>query len=119
MKSTMSRSIRVAFVALCVSAVAVIPGCGQQRQPTEYGTDYRENFMLGCTGKDKDGKVPSNGEVLASEAYCVCVYDGLHDKVPFDEVRKFEEQQAEVDSGEEIEVPKNIQKVFDGCEGKE
>ena len=115
----MSRSIRVAFVALCVSAVAVIPGCGQQQQPTEYGKDYRENFMLGCTGKDKDGKVPSDGEVLASDAYCVCVYDGLHETVPFDEVRKFEEQQAEVDSGEEIEVPKNIQKVFDGCEGKE
>jgi hypothetical protein len=107
--------------SLLVGALAVLLGasaCGQQRQPTEYGKEYKENFMLGCTGVDADGEVPPGGEKLASTSYCECVYEGLEDKVPFDEAREFEEQQSEADSGEDIEVPKNIQAVFDGCEAK-
>lgn len=74
--------------------------------------------MLGCTGVEADGEVPPGGEELASKSYCECVYRGLEDKVPFDEAREFEEQQSEADSGEDIDVPKNIQAVFDGCEAK-
>jgi hypothetical protein len=95
-----------------------ISGCGQQRQPTEYGDKYKENFMLGCTGVEKDGDVPAGGKKLASKSYCECVYRGLREKVPFDDARKFEQQQSEDDPDEEIEVPKNIQAVFDDCEGE-
>jgi hypothetical protein len=111
------RVLRSAFVVAALTVALVASSCGQQRQPTEYGEDYRENFMLGCTGVEEDGEVPPGGEKLASKSYCECVYDGLKDKVPFDEVREFEEQQAEAESGDDIEVPKNIQTVFDGCEG--
>jgi hypothetical protein len=109
---------RGTFVAAALSLTLVASACGQQRQPTEYGKDYRENFMLGCTGVEADGDLPPGGEKLASKSYCECVYDGLKDTVPFDEAREFEEQQAEAESGDDIEVPKNIQSVFDGCEAK-
>jgi hypothetical protein len=93
----------------------MLAGCGVNPQPTEYGKDYRENFMLGCTGVDTEGNVPDGGEELASESVCECIYQGLVEKVPFDEAKEFEEQQSEAESGSDIEVPDNIQTVIDDC----
>ncbi len=72
--------------------------------------------MLGCTGIDPDtGEVPNGGEVLAPEDDCVCIYDNLEEKVPFDEAKEFEEQQAEAESGQDIEIPDNIAAIIDDC----
>ncbi len=99
--------------------------CGVNPQPTEYDETYEENFMLGCTTReDSDGNIPGQNEdgepaegakALATENECVCIYDGLVDKVPFDEAKDFENEQAEAESGDEIEVPDNIAKIIDGC----
>lgn len=91
--------------------------CGVNPQPTGYGDDYRDNFMLGCTGVDPDtGESPEGYEQLATEKQCACVYEGLEEKIPFDEAKEFEDAQAEADSGADIEVPDNIAKVFADCE---
>ena len=67
-------------------------------------------------GIDPDtGEVPNGGEVLAPEDDCVCIYDNLEEKVPFDEAKEFEEQQAEAESGQDIEIPDNIAAIIDDC----
>jgi hypothetical protein len=109
---------RPALLVAVVLALAVAPSCtGGQRQPSEYGADYEANFMLGCTGEYPDGSVPNGYESLGSQDYCECVYDGLVKKVPFDEVKTFEDEQANAEAGE-IEVPTEIAAVFDDCEPK-
>lgn len=110
-----SRSPRT-LLALILASLAVVSACGQQAQPKDYGEDYEKNFMLGCTGRDEDGDIPPGGSELASRSYCECVYEGLEEKIPFDEAKEFEDKQSEAESGDEIDVPKNIQSVFDGCE---
>jgi hypothetical protein len=93
-----------------VAAVAVfVTGCGAQTQPTSYDDAYEANFTFGCKQQAAD-----EGGPQAPEDYCKCVLDGLKDKVPFDDAKKFEEQQAEETAGD-IKVPKNIQSVFDSC----
>jgi hypothetical protein len=96
----------------------MLSACGQATQPSEYGADYEKNFMFGCNEQqevpEEDAADTTPGP-QASEDFCQCVYDGLQDKVPFEEVKQFEEQQAEEDAGE-IEVPKAIQAVIDSCE---
>ncbi len=109
---------RVLLLALIAIPLAV--GCGVERQPTGYGDDYRDNFMIGCTGADPDGEpVKSDqapdGVKLASKSDCECIYEGLEETVPFEDAKTFEEAQAEAEDGADIEVPKNIQSVFDGC----
>jgi len=112
-----SRSTRMPWIRFAALGVALfsLAACGVERQPTEYGDAYEENFMLGCTGVDKDGLVPNGGEKLSSESYCGCVYEGLVETVPFEEATSFEETQSEAESGADIKVPENIQSVFDGC----
>ncbi len=67
--------------------------------------------MLGCTGhRTRTVTCPEGGEELASDKQCQCVYTGLVEKVPFDEAKQFEEQQSEAESGEDIEIPDNIQR---------
>jgi hypothetical protein len=92
--------------------------CGVNPQPTDYGQEYEDNFMLGCTGVDPEtGEVPNGGEKLAPEDDCACIYDGLVEKVPFDEAKDFENEQAEADSGEDIVVPDNIASIIEDCTG--
>ena len=115
--STSSFRLGIAGMALVVAGI-VVSGCGVNPQPTGYGDQYEENFMLGCTGIDPDtGEVPNGGEVLAPEDDCVCIYDNLEEKVPFDEAKEFEEQQAEAESGQDIEIPDNIAAIIDDCTG--
>lgn len=100
-----------------VTALALgVSSCGVNPQPTGYGDAYKDNFMLGCTGVDPDGKSPDGYEKLASTKQCTCVYEGLEEKVPFDEAKEFEEAQAKAESGAEIEVPDNIARIFKDCE---
>lgn len=97
--------------------VALTVACGVNPQPTGYGEDYRDNFMLGCTGIDPETEESPDGyEPLASQNRCTCVYDGLEEKVPFEEAKEFEEAQAEAESGDEIDVPENIADIFNDCE---
>jgi len=95
---------------LVVLALVVLAGCSGQQQPTDYGEDYKQNFMLGCTGVD--------GE-LASESQCECLYKGLEDKVDFDDAKTFEEDQEKAESGDDIKIPDNIQAVVDDCKEAE
>ena len=107
---------RALFVA--VAALVLPLACGVNPQPTDYGEDYEKNFMLGCTGVDPEtGEVPNGGEKLAPEDDCACIYDGLVEKVPFEEAKDFENEQAEADSGEDIEVPDNIASIIEDCTG--
>lgn len=111
--SPRTRFAKIAIVALIALTAAA---CGANQQPTGYGEDYRNNFMLGCTGVDPDtGESPEGYEPLASEKQCVCVYDGLVEKVPFEEAKDFEESQAEAETGADIEIPDNIAAIFDDC----
>ena len=106
---------RYLLAILCLIPLAA--ACGVERDPSEYGDAYRENFMLGCTGLDENGDVPNGGEKLASKSYCDCVYEGLEEKIPFEEAKEFEEAQSQVEDDSDIEIPDNIQSVFDDCEG--
>jgi hypothetical protein len=120
-KRPIARPGRVLAVAL-VASLAVLSSCGGVKtDPRDYGADYEANFMLGCTGietSDSTSTIPEGGEKLAPKSYCECVYKGLEQKVPFEEAKKFEDDQAKAESGQDIKVPKNIQAVFDGCKGK-
>jgi len=101
---------------LAAAALVVPLACGVNPQPTDYGDDYESNFMLGCTGVDPDtGEIPNGGQKLAPEDECACIYDGLVEKVPFDEAKDFENEQAEAESGDEIEIPENIAKIIEEC----
>jgi hypothetical protein len=96
-----------------VVVLGLLAGCGEQTQPTGWGPDYKANFMFGC---HEQVKIPEDqaGGPQAPKDYCECVYDGLHEKVSFDDVKAFEDKQADEKAGE-ISVPKNIQAVFDKC----
>lgn len=115
-----SRTLRAVMLAFVAGAVLVTGCSSSMRQPTDYGevnaegTGFYGNFMYGCTGvQPVDGKY-KNPE-LNSESYCKCLFEGLKDKVPFDEVRDFEEKQAAADEGNEPEVPKGIEAVRRDC----
>ena len=116
----MPRRSRPAAVVLAplsvvmVSALILLAGCSQQTQPREYGEQYEKNLMIGCTGVEPNDQGKYRDPTLGSVAYCQCVYEGLKEKVPFDDAKKFEEQQAEEKAGE-IVVPKNIASVYDAC----
>jgi hypothetical protein len=119
------RTLTVRTLALMAVALVLPLACGVNPQPTEYDDTYEKNFMLGCTTReDSNGNIPAPDEegepnpdarALASESECVCIYEGLLEKVPFDEAKEFEEQQADVESGDEIEIPDSISKIIDGC----
>jgi hypothetical protein len=114
-----SRSLRLRLAALGAALLVVPMACGVNPQPTDYGDDYENNFMLGCTGRfqdgDNEGDRSSDAKVFAPEDVCQCIYDGLVEKVPFTEAKEFEEAQAEQEAGD-IEVPENIQKIIDECD---
>lgn len=93
---------------LVASLVLVAAGCGQQLQPTSYDETYQKNFMFGCHEQS------NNDGPQASEDFCRCVYKNVKASVPFDDAKKFEEQQAKADAGK-ITVPKNIQAQIDKC----
>lgn len=95
--------------AVVASLIVFASACGQQLQPTSYDATYEKNFAFGCSEQSKD-----EGGPQASQDYCRCVYKGLVEKVPFDDAKAFEEQQAKEDAGD-IAVPKPIQKVIDSC----
>ncbi|MFZ4516907.1 MAG: hypothetical protein ACOYOP_00850 [Microthrixaceae bacterium] len=108
------RSRPAAVVLAAVSVVMLLAGCSQNQQPREYGEQYEKNLMIGCTGVEPNDQGKYRNPTLGSAAYCQCVYKGLVEKVPFDDAKKFEEQQAEEKAGE-ITVPKNIASVYDAC----
>ena len=51
---------------------------------------------------------------LESADFCTCVFRGLKETVNFDEMKEFEEAQAEAEPGE-LTIPKNIDKVRSRC----
>ena len=113
-----SRSVRSALI-LVVGALALVGCTGAQPDPKEYGSindkgeGYYGNFMYGCTGVE-----PTDGEYvdvkLESADFCTCVFRGLKETVNFDEMKEFEEAQAEAEPGE-LTIPKNIDKVRSRC----
>ena len=110
------RSFRLILLAVAASSL-VLTACGQHTQPTEYGEAYEANFMTGChSQKVVPGENPKDTTVgpQSSKDFCKCVYDGLVKKVPFEEAKKFEEQQATESAGN-ITVPKSIKSIIDGC----
>ncbi|MFV0315608.1 MAG: hypothetical protein ACK5O2_01440 [Microthrixaceae bacterium] len=114
----MPKLARFRLVVAIGATAAFVASCSVNPQPTSYGDDYEENFMLGCTGVDPDtNEVPEGGQTLAPEKDCQCIYDGLVEKVPFEEAKKFEEDQSEAESGADIEIPDNIAKIIADCTG--
>ena len=119
----LTRAIRGLSLVL-VASVALVGCTGVQPQPRDYGEantnneGYFGHFMLGCTGVEAtDGEYVD--PTIASEDYCRCVFTGLKDPgdgVPFAEMQAFEEAQAEAESGEDIEVPRNVQRIMDRCD---
>jgi hypothetical protein len=116
-----SHTVRnVIVVALAAMALASCAG-GQPPDPDNYGeinTDnegYYGNLMFGCTGvqANDDGKYVD--VKLESPDYCTCVYRGMKETVPFPEAKEFDEQQAEAEEGETIELPDSIDKVRSSC----
>lgn len=97
-----------------VIAAAALIGCTGPTQPKEYGDAYKENFMIGCTGVEPNEEGQFVDPSLGTVSYCECVYQGLVDTVPFDQVEAFEKQQAESEAGQ-IVVPANIEAVYDRC----
>src|SRR5690349_9655667 len=99
-----SRSVRTALL-LIIGALALAGCTGAKPEPDSYGDvntkgeGYYGNFMYGCTGVE-----PTDGEYvdvkLESADFCRCVFDGLKEKVPFPDVKKFEEAQADAEPGE-------------------
>ena len=130
----------VAAVAVLLLGGLVLSACtGGEAAVRNYGDpadqggkDYYDNFMFGCTNVEPNpaGATP----VKATSAYvptkdgfegfdyCKCIYDGLEAKVPFDDVKAFEDAQAKAtknaDGTYDITIPKNIQTVMNGCESK-
>jgi len=118
-----TRAVRGLSVA-AVAALALTSCAGGQPQPTGYGEPTRDgsgfygNFMYGCTGVEPNEDGEYVDEELESQEFCRCVYEGLSDPgagVPFSEVRAFEEAQAEAEDGDDIEVPRDIQRIMDRC----
>lgn len=109
------------------------PRLGDYGKPSDQDAkDYYDNFMFGCTNVEPDP--PGATPVKSTSAYvppqdgfegfdyCKCIYDGLEAKVPFDDVKAFEDAQAKAtknaDGTYDITIPKNIQTVMNGCESK-
>ncbi len=113
-----SRTVRrLSVLAVCAIALA---GCGgQEAAPKDYGEintkgdGFYGNLMYGCTGVE-----PTDGKYvdvkLQEPEFCTCLWRGLKATVPFDDVKKFDEAQAEAEEGE-IKVPENIAKVQQRC----
>ncbi|MFM7068988.1 MAG: hypothetical protein ACKOYM_05945 [Actinomycetes bacterium] len=115
--------------AACTGGEPVIRNYGDPAKTTG-GPDYYDNFMLGCTGVQVDppGSTPTKETSEYSDPkygsfnYCRCVYDGMESKVPFNDAKAFETEQANAtknSSGDyDITIPKNIQTVMDSCQSK-
>lgn len=112
--------ITVAVAAFVLAACS--PG---QVQPREYGEvnsegeGYYGNFMYGCTGvlPNEDGEYVD--PTLENADFCRCVFEGLKEKVPFDQVAEFDEAQADAASdGSEVTIPKPIDEVRASCADK-
>lgn len=113
------------FAVIAVLFALVATSCtGAVRDPTQYGDantkgeGFYGNLMYGCTGvlPDTDGNYVD--EKLSSSDYCKCLFEGLKDRVPFSDVRDFEEAQADAEPGNEPDVPKGITAVQDDCSKK-
>jgi hypothetical protein len=120
----MPRLPRTARHVIAVAAAALaLASCtgGQPPEPGEYGeinTDnegYYGNLMFGCTGvqANDDGKYVD--VKLESPDYCTCVFRGMKETVPFPEAKEFDEQQADAEEGETIELPPRIDTVRTTC----
>lgn len=119
MRPTTRTFRRLTVLAVCAVALA---GCGGQvAAPKNYGEindegkDFYGNLMYGCTGVEPNDDGEYVDVELAQPDFCTCLYLGLEETVPFDDTKKFDEAQAEVEDGEEIEVPSNIAKVQSTC----
>lgn len=114
------------FVALVTILFAVlVTSCtGAVRDPTNYGKvnakgeGFYGNLMYGCTGVEPDADGNYVDEKLSSADYCKCLFEGLSDRVPFSDVRDFEEAQADAEEGDDVEVPDEIARVQKDCDKK-
>jgi hypothetical protein len=112
-----SRPLRSILFGLALAALLALSACGGQRQAEVYSEDYEKNFMFGCQEQrevpESDPDDPAAGP-QSPEDYCKCVYSAMEKKIPEEQAKEFEEQQAEEDAGD-IEVPKALQTIFDDC----
>jgi len=117
-------------LSACTGGEAAVRNYGDPANQS--GKDYYDNFMFGCTNVEPNppGATPvkSTSDYVPPQDgfegfdYCKCVYAGLEAKVPFSDVKAFEEAQAKAtknaDGTYDITVPKNIQTVMKGCESE-
>ncbi|MCP4433957.1 MAG: hypothetical protein GY812_00460 [Actinomycetia bacterium] len=125
-RPTPKSPMRLAVVATLV--VFASAACGVNPQPTDYGDDYENNYMLGCSGYfwDAGAEDPDDRQLDKSKdavvttpvAECECMYAGFEGSIPFSEVKEFEDRQAEAETGDDIEIPDNIAKIIDDCRGE-
>ena len=97
-----------------LAATLALAGCAGPTQPKEYGEAYQANFMIGCTGVEPNEQGQFTDPTRGTVPYCECVYQGLVDTVPWEQVDAFEQQQSQEEAGQ-IVVPANIQTVYDRC----
>lgn len=110
-----STSVRIALATTGLVLLAFASSsCSGQTQPREYGEVYQANFMIGCTGVEPQDDGSFSNPTLGSPPYCDCVYQGLVEKVPFEQAKEFEDQQAASQPGE-ITIPDNINQVYESC----
>jgi len=115
MPTRRSTSFRIAVATTGLVLLAFVSSaCSGQTQPRDYGDVYQANFMIGCTGVEPEENGTFTNPSLGSVPYCDCVYQGLVEKVPFDQAKDFEEQQAASQPGE-ITIPDNINQVYAAC----
>lgn len=110
----------VIVVAVAALALSSCTG-GQPREPDKYGDinteneGYYGNLMFGCTGVQANDKGEYVDVKLESPDFCTCVFRGMKETVPFPDAKEFDEQQADAEEGETIELPPGIDKVRTTC----
>jgi hypothetical protein len=115
MSSRRSTPLRLAVATTSLVVLAFVSSaCSGETQPGEYGEAYQANFMIGCTGVEPQEDGTFTNPSLGSPPFCDCVYQGLEEKVPFEQAKEFEDQQAESEPGE-ITIPDNINQVYEAC----
>ena len=97
------------------------PRLGDYGKPSDQDTNVEADPQGATPVKSTSAYVPPQDGFEGFD-YCKCIYDGLDAKVPFDDVKAFEEAQAKAtknaDGTYDITIPKNIQTVMNSCASK-